>query len=89
MNTTEIDEIVNIAVENLRREIDNGVLYNCYIQAGWTQVTLPNNFVLNRSMLKSITTWCDEKCKYSWFQNHFNFCFKEEKDAIMFTLRWL
>ncbi len=85
----EKDILAKLA-EEIQKEIDSGLMYAIYLESGWTPIILPNNFSFNRSMLYSVIDWLNENCKAAWFQyDQLNFCFKEEKDAIVFALRWL
>lgn len=88
MRNIEDDIIAKIA-EEMQKEIDGEILYDFFVGSGWKPITLPKHFGFNQNMIQSIIDWLNHNCEDKWYQcSKIKFCFKNEKDAVMFMLRW-
>jgi hypothetical protein len=84
MNLEE-DNSEKISVE-IAREIDRTVIWRLLQDNGWIYIALTRSQDNTHSI--DIGHWLEENCQGSYRQNSREFIFENEKDAIMFTLRW-
>ena len=81
MNIT--DKLIEDMGRRMAEEIDRKFLWDMFIETGWTQVTIRQNYNLEINM------WLVDNCKghYEWHDR--DFIFQNKKDATMFILRWV
>lgn len=85
MNIDIEKEIIQNMSNKIVRDIDRRAIWRLLRDIGWTYITLP---VLNITTRIDIIHWLEENCQGSYQQSGIEFIFENEKDAIMFTLRW-
>lgn len=85
-SSLETDIIENLAME-LQKEIDEGILCQCLIESGWTEVKM---HYISREQAVDIIDWCiDTLTKNQWKRLTGSFIFRNKKEAEWFILRWL
>jgi len=78
------DRIAKTLSIEITKEIDFEVLANLYLYDGWAEITIARK---PREVVAEMILWCDSLGiiyhgrGQRWF-------FKEEKDAVLFSLRW-
>lgn len=74
-------ELADIFAAELQKEIDNDILFSILEYTGWVKISIaePDS---------SIKEWCDKYMKDQVRNNGLQYCFKDEKDATLFALRW-
>ena len=65
--------------------IDFRVQADIYLYEGWTEVNLPRQ---PRDMKVDIQTWCDSNSIICYGRGQ-RWMFKNQKDAVFFSLRWV
>lgn len=56
------------------------------IYKDWTHV--PNPTIRSLAHQLDIHNWCESTCQDEWGMDQWDAWFKDEKDAVMFKLRW-
>ena len=69
------------------RMVTEQVDYNKYLSLGWHPVSLSRP--PSKQKEKEIINWMKNNCREKYFFIHKDFLFEDEKDAILFTLRWI
>jgi len=86
-NQTNIfEDIINRAGEMMAQEIDREILWAMLLEIGWTRVMIDR--LQDNKHAIDITHWLRENCQGAYERNGRDFLFENEKDAIMFILRW-
>ena len=80
------DQIVNDMMEELKQEIDFGVMSQLMVESGWHRVEL-EPFTSNRQAL-DITFWIEAHANGRFIKHGRTFVFEDSKDALMFMLKW-
>lgn len=81
MNVT--DKLIEDMGRRMAEEIDRKLLWDMFVETGWTQVTIQQNYNLEINM------WLVDNCKDSYEWHDRDFIFQNKKDATMFILRWV
>jgi len=76
------EELAAILSSEIAREIDNEVMVEMMVAAGYKKVKWTK--LVNASM----AAWCMENCAGHWDQRGTYFLFRDSNDAALFTLRW-
>jgi len=84
-NTLE-EDILNKAGVEMAREIDREILWGMLEGIGWTRVMLDR--LQDNKHAIDITIWLEENIKNPFERNGRDFIFENEKDAVLFILRW-
>lgn len=79
-------EIADKLGDEMAREIDREVLWGMLKGIGWTRVML-DRFQDNNHAV-DITLWLEENIKNPFERNGRDFIFENDKDAVLFILRW-
>lgn len=79
LHTTVNSQVSKILTEH--------VDYNKYLSLGWHPVELSK--LPDKSKEKEILAWLKNSCEEKYIFIHKNFLFENEKDAMLFALRWL
>jgi hypothetical protein len=80
------EEIANKMGNQMAREIDREILWGMLQGIGWTRVMI-DRFQDNNHAV-DITYWLEENIKNSFERSGADFIFENEKDALLFILRW-
>lgn len=83
VNSNIVDELESIMADEIQKEIDFEVLHKLL---GWTVVQLP--YFESRYHSIDIANWATENCSGKFHRNGTSYMFENQKDAIMFTLKW-
>jgi len=84
--TDYFEDIINQAGEMMAQEIDREILWAMLLEIGWTRVMIDR--LQDNKHAIDITHWLRENCQGAYERNGRDFLFENEKDAIMFILRW-
>jgi hypothetical protein len=86
MAMTLEEEILNKAGAELAREVDREVLWSMLVGIGWTRVLIS----LETSMVHAtdIKEWLDSNTTGSYEKHRSDFMFENDKDAMLFILKW-
>jgi hypothetical protein len=76
------DEVINEFAKNIRKSLDQELLYNLCIMSGYAGVTVEYKH------LYEITEWVKQNATGEYRQFDNRFAFKESKDYEWFMLRW-
>lgn len=86
MSSIDINELALIAAAELQKEIDAEVLYSMLETSGWTSVQLTR--FKDRYHSVDVSEWANDNCVGKFYHSSTRYIFENEKDAIMFTLKW-
>jgi hypothetical protein len=81
------EQIINNLGNEMAREIDREVLWGMLEGIGWTRVMLTR--LQDNTHAVDITLWLEENIKNSFERNGRDFIFENDKDAVLFILRWV
>jgi hypothetical protein len=82
------EEIANELSQQMCSEMDFEILSDILIRScGWHKVEL-SKFQDNHHAI-DIRSWCESKCQDEYQSRGRKFIFKDQGDAVNFTLRWL
>ena len=81
------EEMIAKAGKEMANEIDREVLWGMLQNIGWKRVML--NRLQDNNHAVDITLWLEENIKYPFERNGRDFLFENEKDALLFILRWV
>jgi len=76
------EDIINEAGKELAREIDREVLWGMLEKLGWIRVMIPYNNNIH------VNLWVAKNCKGAVEYHNRDYIFEDEKDAVMFILKW-
>ena len=80
------DNILQEKVDELAKSIDEGVMLALLIESGWTKV--PFHFASTAQAIE-IYNWCEKTiAENQWHHTYGSFVFRNQKDAMLFVLRW-
>jgi hypothetical protein len=79
------EELVSIVLADLGAEIDAEVMASFYRDAGWTEVRIPRP---TRQPKSDVDDWC-KSLNMVYHSSGPLWLFENEKDAVLFILRWL
>ena len=79
------EEIAKKLSNEIASEIDFEFLADLYLHDGWTEITLARK---PREVVGEMISWCDTLGMIHYGRGQ-RWLFKEEKDAVFFSLRWL
>lgn len=88
---TKEEEMMDIMAEEIRKEIDEGIMASMLIETGWT----PVHFTFRDSAhAADVSYWLWENFwekdkPNTWARYGNDYLFKDKKDAEWFILRWL
>jgi hypothetical protein len=80
------DELYETLAKEIAREMDEGVMSNILVEAGWSRVEF---HFKNLSHSNDVHFWLLENCKDDWQKLGSGILFKNIKEAEWFILRWL
>lgn len=83
-----ITEMAEDLAKELQEEIDWEVMMDIMKESGYTHITMPWPTRINEMQAHAIKEWCRANLKEHYSGRGQDWLFKNEKDAIMFTLRW-
>lgn len=78
------EELMTKITNEMSAKLDWEVLSMCLVQSGWTRVMVP----INHGRLE-MTQWAGRYCTGGFKQWAYEFIFRDEKDALLFSLRWV
>jgi len=81
------EQIINNLGNEMAREIDREVLWGMLEGIGWTRVMLTR--LQDNTHAVDITLWLEENIKNPFERNGRDFIFENDKDAVLFILRWV
>jgi hypothetical protein len=83
------NQIMDILSEEIRKEIDAGVMFDMYKELGWHPVVDCKNLSFNHKALKDVEHWLTTICAGSYHvKSHTDYIFERQDDAMMFSLKW-
>ena len=80
------DELLERMSAEVAEEINWDIISDMLIEQGWVRVVLLGSIPPYKK--NDILDWLHVTCLTKFRQRGSEFLFKEEKDAVMFTLRW-
>lgn len=80
------EEMADRMASEISREIDREILWGMLVGMGWHRVML-TRFQDNKHAV-DISYWLEDNIKNPFERNGRDFIFQEEKDAMLFILRW-
>lgn len=86
------DKIEDELAKILQEDIDWEIMVSLMVEVGWRKVTLTKPSTCHTSFfddLQEIQDWCDLNVLGKYMSRHKTWIFAEEKDAMLFSLRWL
>jgi hypothetical protein len=81
------DQILEQQGNELSREIDREILWGMLIGIGWTRVNLSSE--TSMIFATAIKEWLALNCLGSFEKHRSDFIFEDQKDAVLFILRWV
>ena len=85
---TKLEQEISDSIANdIKKEIDEGIFFSILKELGWTQVDLPR--LVDNIHALDIIYWLEDNIKNKYRQHGRCYIFEEERDAILFSLRWL
>jgi hypothetical protein len=81
------EEMIAKAGKEMANEIDREVLWGMLQNIGWKRVML--NRLQDNNHAVDITLWLEENIKNPFERSGRDFLFENEKDALLFILRWV
>jgi hypothetical protein len=86
MAMTLEEELMERAGIEMAREIDREVLWDMLAGLGWTRVMIS----LETSMVRAsaIKEWLESNAQGSYERHRSDFIFENDKDAMIFILKW-
>ncbi len=82
LSQNEHDEIVTEMANNIRKQLDQELLYNLCIMSGYAGA------IVSYQQLDEVTEWIKQNATGEYRQFDNRFAFKESKDYEWFLLRW-
>jgi hypothetical protein len=82
LSQNEHDEIVTEMANNIRKQLDQELLYNLCIMSGYAGA------IVSYEQLDEVTEWIKQNATGEYRQFDNRFAFKESKDYEWFLLRW-
>ena len=82
LSQNEHDEIVTEMANNIRKQLDQELLYNLCIMNGYAGA------IVSYQQLDEVTEWIKQNATGEYRQFDNRFAFKESKDYEWFLLRW-
>lgn len=79
-------EMIEAKAKEMQTEIDRSILWDIFIDTGWTRVALSR--LTDNMHAIDISYWLDSNCKHKFERNGREFLFEDTKDAMWFKLRW-
>lgn len=83
-----IDELLKTASKGLQEEIDWGIICDMLKEIGWVKIETSWG-VKSLEDAYDLKEWCLKNIKGNYKARGKIWLFEKEKDAIMFSLRWL
>jgi len=80
----DIKEFETEMVRQIKQEIDNEIMAEMLVMSGWHRIELPSNTTESGEVLM----WCAANIKGKHKNLWPNMLFQEEKDAVLFKLKW-
>lgn len=80
------EEISQELSSEMASAMDFEILSDILVKNGWHKIVLDT--LKNRYHSIDVTSWCESNCKNSWHYRGRTFIFKDQKDAVMFGLKW-
>ena len=81
------EEMTKVLAEEISQEIDFGVMSQIMVESGWHKVQLDNFKNNNRAV--DIKYWAEEHCQFEYMNHGTTYVFKDQGDAVNFTLKWV
>ena len=83
---SEYLKYINKMTDDLRQEIDFGILSDILLENGWTPVEfIPFTY---SKQAKDIADWAEQHCVGKWRHHGVNFVFERAADATAAILKW-
>lgn len=79
------DDMMDILAEEIRKEIDEGILSNMLAETGWTPVQF---YFKNGQQATDIQIWLAGTCTGDYKRLGNEYVFENKQDAEWFILRW-
>jgi hypothetical protein len=83
---TKEEEMMDIMAEEIRKEIDEGIISNILVESGWTPVKF---YFKNGPQATDIQIWLAGTCTGDYRRLGSDYVFENKQDAEWFMLRWL
>jgi hypothetical protein len=83
---TKEEEMMDILAEEIRKEIDEGIISNILVETGWTPVQF---YFKNGEQAVDVQIWLAGTCTDDYRRLGSDYLFKSKQDAEWFILRWL
>ena len=80
------DHVADSMAKEMQKKIDFEVLCELLEKMGWRKVSLER--FKDNNHANDIIYWCRENLKSQWQRNGSHFIFEDDKEAMMFTLKW-
>ena len=82
------DALLDEMAHQIQEEIDWEVMCELMQISGWTQITVNWPIRMSESDAHEIKEWCRDNLKGLYKGRGKDWLFMEEKDAVLFSLRW-
>ena len=79
--------IMDQAAKRMSDEIDREIVWNMLEGSGWVRVVVSR--LQDNKHAIDMVDWIVDNCQKDYLRHGREFLFESDKDAIMFTLRWL
>jgi hypothetical protein len=80
------EDITNALSEKISATIDWSIFSDYMVTSGWTRIKIKP--IKNAADCLSIQGWLEDNCVDSVKSQNWEFIFKNNKDAMLFVLRW-
>lgn len=84
MKEEELKELASMVIKKIGAEIDAEVMTSFYQDSGWTEVRIPRP---TRQPKSDVDDWC-KSLNMVYHSSGPLWLFEDEKDAVLFILRW-
>lgn len=82
---TKEEEMMDILGEEIRKEIDEGIIANILVESGWTPVKF---YFKNGPQATDVQIWLAGTCTGDYKRLGSDYVFEKKQDAEWFILRW-
>jgi hypothetical protein len=82
-----VNDIMDVMVSDLTKEIDFDIMVEQLSKCGWSRVDLPP--FDNRYKVLDIVDWAYHHCQGEFETCGVRYIFEDKRDATLFALKWL